>query len=1485
MKNKLHLLIVAFLVLSVAGLSIFFFNKKSVKTPNDLININELSAEFMDNYFAEISEINNSENPDNILIVISKDDINNLDGVKNIVKGPNNQYFIEYNSEEDKENGIKILNKNKDILSVEENSILTLDASYNSWGITKTKLDNAITMANSVNLPEVVVAVIDSGLDVTIANRYFNGKIKSVYDVTTSSASNITDENGHGTHVFGTIAEGTPNNVKIMPIKVTTDKYGNLTYTNLISAINYIVYNRKADVINMSLGGYSYNQALEQAIESANQLNIITVAAAGNDGEDGTQRKHYPSAFSNTISISSVNSNLEFDSLYSNSNYGSTITFSAPGALIKSTMSSSAYLSILNGNNSGADFETISGTSMATPHASAAVAILKSYNKNITLENTITLLRKFAKDLGDEGWDQYFGYGFISFDDAVFCNDGIDCDEFGVFKIDEVKRIEITNPVITNYNYGSLNNILASELSIYYNNVDYETKKLWELDDVEIVNYNPYQVGSQVVTINYKGQSTTLTVNHLSNYESGWIYTVNNNQVTITGYKDNNYHIGKLYLPSVINNKSVKTINNCFSNSSDINYYEEIIIPSSITTIGDNVFKNNTTIKKVSGLGLNINIGTQAFMNASNLETFEPNILSVANGAFKGCSKINNLNLSNSLTVINDSAFMNCSNLDSINFPTNLVEIGDSAFAGDTKLRLVVLPNSLTTIGSQAFYNTGIISLRIPRYVTNIAIDALANCSDLATLEVDQNNNTYDSRNNSNTIIKTSSNTLVKGLYTSTIPSTVVEIGAYSFSNDQRITTITIPSNITSIAEGAFKGCTSLSTIYLPNSITTLGEDIFDDTDVTIWTYKDNIAKTYAGENSIRYETYDFDKVEASINKIAYQALDVIEDDDISGVTLYYNRGYYENNVYHNEQYGRQEIITSGYTISYQNGDSLIYGDSNYTISGMSSNNFPFTINVNVIVNKRVPTYNVPTNLTGIEGSQLSTIDLPDNFEWMDDTIILSSNEVYYYVKYVPDDTINYSIIENIEVIVNASESRELIVPNIVVDEKEYDGTNNLPLSSIRITNLSANDYTIVSAYLDTSSIGPATASVTIRLSDSRFISNYLEGELQEKEYQISTNIIPFKVTKPTVKNKTYTYNTVEQTLEFNAFNGNYMEVSNNTRTDAGSQQVIVSLISDNYVWDDNTNDDLVFTFTINKANPIYKDNSTNNEVVYDGINHTINMSINTVYGAVTMFMDSNNNYSLNNIPQYSNPGVYVVKYKVYMPDNDNYSIYYGEKTLTISKNSISYTASDYEGYYDGKEHTISISSSTPNVTIKYSLNNGNYNLSSIPKFKDIGEHTVYFQLTKDGYTTKTGSKKVYIYGINDFSNKLTLKNSSIIVANNSFQNIKNSITGYAINISYYHNDNNNLSVASNSVKTGDKIKILLNNSKSYEYDLSLMGDISGDGLINSADLLQIRQYLLGSKSLNGAYFYAGDLNKDDLINSADLLRIRQHLLGVKTIQ
>lgn len=211
------------IIIVISGVCIIkdnFF--KTEKTSN--INISYLSDEFVDKYFKEISENNSNEDKDNMLIVISKSKIKNSYGAKNIIEAPNNQYILQYDSDEEKKSALEQLKKDKKIESVEENGVYTTQsANYNSWGIEKMALDSASASANnySENIKPVTVAIIDSGCNIELFNKYYNGKISEMYNVLEDSITVMNDENGHGTHVAGTIAEGTPNNVKIFPIKVS----------------------------------------------------------------------------------------------------------------------------------------------------------------------------------------------------------------------------------------------------------------------------------------------------------------------------------------------------------------------------------------------------------------------------------------------------------------------------------------------------------------------------------------------------------------------------------------------------------------------------------------------------------------------------------------------------------------------------------------------------------------------------------------------------------------------------------------------------------------------------------------------------------------------------------------------------------------------------------------------------------------------------------------------------------------------------------------------------------------------------------------------------------------------------------------------------------------------------------------------------------------------------------------------------------------
>ena len=144
----------------------------------------------------------------------------------------------------------------------------------------------------------------------------------------------------------------------------------------------------------------------------------------------------------------------------------------------------------------------------------------------------------------------------------------------------------------------------------------------------------------------------------------------------------------------------------------------------------------------------------------------------------------------------------------------DITSIGEDAFVYCENLTSVVIPNSITTINDDAFfYCLSLKSITIPSSVTKIENSAFATCINLESIIVDKDNPVYDSRDNSNAIIETATNTIIAGCKNTIFPASVTTIGSYAFYGFSNLTTVTIPTTITSIKNYAFSYCTSLTNI------------------------------------------------------------------------------------------------------------------------------------------------------------------------------------------------------------------------------------------------------------------------------------------------------------------------------------------------------------------------------------------------------------------------------------------------------------------------------------------------------------------------------------------------------------------------------------------------------------------------------------------------------------------------------------------------
>ena len=180
------------------------------------------------------------------------------------------------------------------------------------------------------------------------------------------------------------------------------------------------------------------------------------------------------------------------------------------------------------------------------------------------------------------------------------------------------------------------------------------------------------------------------------------------------------------------------------------------------------------------------------------------------------------------VTSIGSNAFFDCSGLTYVEIPSSVTSIEDWAFMGCSGLTSVAIPYGVTSIGIQAFAGcSGLTSVVIPSSVTSLHYTTFFECTGLTSIVVESGNSVYDSRENCNAIIETSSNNMIRGCKNTMIPSTVTRIGSEAFCGCNGLTSVNIPSSVTSIGVSAFHDCSGLTSVVIPSSVTSIGIGAF----------------------------------------------------------------------------------------------------------------------------------------------------------------------------------------------------------------------------------------------------------------------------------------------------------------------------------------------------------------------------------------------------------------------------------------------------------------------------------------------------------------------------------------------------------------------------------------------------------------------------------------------------------------------------------
>ena len=352
--------------------------------------------------------------------------------------------------------------------------------------------------------------------------------------------------------------------------------------------------------------------------------------------------------------------------------------------------------------------------------------------------------------------------------------------------------------------------------------------------------------GLESITIPFVGGSIK-TASDIYQYPFGYIFGTSS---YMGGVRTRQYYYGSstssrtstdYYIPASLESVTVTGGNILYGAFDDCSGLTSIIIPNSVTSIGDHAFDNCSGLTSITIPDSVTSIGDYAFSDCSGLTsiTIPDSVTSIGDRAFQNCSGLTSITIGDSVTSIEENAFIYCSGIirtengvsyvdkwvidcdnevRQVRLRDDTVGIADRAFYNCSSLTSITIPDSVTSIGDYAFYNcSGLTNINISDGITSIGDDAFYNCSGLTSINIPD----------SVTSIGDGAFSNCSGLTNITIPDGVTSIGDGAFSNCSGLTNITIPDGVTSIGDYAFSNCSGLTNITIPDGVTSIGDYAF----------------------------------------------------------------------------------------------------------------------------------------------------------------------------------------------------------------------------------------------------------------------------------------------------------------------------------------------------------------------------------------------------------------------------------------------------------------------------------------------------------------------------------------------------------------------------------------------------------------------------------------------------------------------------------